>query len=219
MPVLYTFSRSSASFRLRIAAGLKNISYDSKVVDLPTGQQATPDFMALNPQGLVPAWVDDSGVFAQSMAIMEYWDETYPGPKLLPSDPWGRAQVRNLSQLIACEIHPLNNLRVLKYLKRELNQTDEGVNVWYRYWIAQGLASLERQLNTNAKLAVERQESPAIYAWGNQPTMADCCLVPQIFNAKRYECDLAPYPTTMKVFEACMKLPAFDLAQPSKQLG
>ena len=209
MPTLYTFFRSSASFRVRIALNLKGISYDPVVIGLPKGEQSGGDFMAVNPQGLVPAWADENGVLAQSLAIMEYIDEKYPATPLMPKDLAGRARVRALAQLIACEIHPLNNLRVLKYLKAEVKQTEDQVNTWYRHWVAQGLGILERQLVLD--------NTPGSYMHGDTPGLADCCLVPQIFNAKRFDCDLNPYPRVMAIFNRCMDLPAFDLAQPSKQ--
>jgi maleylacetoacetate isomerase len=162
----------------------------------------------VNAQALVPTLVlDDGKRLNQSLAIIEYLDETHPALPLLPKDPLPKARVRSLSDLIACEIHPLNNLRVLQHLKRALGQSEEQVNAWYRHWIADGLAKLEAEL-------VGMEEK---YCCGDAPTMADCCLVPQIFNAKRYNCDLAPYPATTRVFDACMKLEAFDRAQPSKQ--
>ena len=209
MPTLYTFFRSSASFRVRIALNLKGISYDPVVVGLPKGEQSGGDFMGVNPQGLVPAWVDENGVLAQSLAIIEYLDEKYSDAPLMPRDLIGRARVRALAQLVACEIHPLNNLRVLKYLKGPLEQTEDEVNVWYRHWVAQGLAMLERQLLTDTQTGR--------FMHGDTPGLADCFLVPQIFNAKRFDCDLTPYSRVMGIFDACMALPAFDLAQPMKQ--
>jgi len=206
---LYTFFRSSASFRVRIALNLKGIAWESVAVNLPKAEHVEAKFKAINPQGLVPA-LDDSGkLLSQSLAIMEYLDETHPGIKLLPGDPVDRAYVRAFSQLIACEIHPLNNLRVLKYIKRTYKVDDEAVNGWYRHWIAEGFASME------AFLLNERRHGRHVF--GDQATMADCCLVPQVFNAQRYECDLKPYPTVMKIFEECMKLDAFIAAQPMKQ--
>jgi maleylpyruvate isomerase len=210
MSILFTFFRSSASFRVRIALNLKQIPYQPEIISLPNGEQVGGTFLAQNPQGLVPLYVDANGSFSQSLAIMEYLDEALPSAhRLLPSDAVGRARVRSLSMLIACEIHPLNNLRVLKYLKHELKQDEEGVNNWYRHWVAEGLQTLERQLI--------HDKHQSAYLHGETPTMADCCLVPQIFNAKRYECDLTTYPKLMKVFENCMKLHAFDQAQPNKQ--
>jgi maleylacetoacetate isomerase len=205
---LYTYFRSSAAFRVRIALNLKNLSYEPVFVHLAKGEHRKPEYAKLNPQALVPTLeLDDGARLNQSLAIMEYLDEVHRNPALLPGESKARARVRSLCELIACEIHPLNNLRVLQHLKRALGQSEEQVNAWYRHWIGDGLAKFE------AELAGSRSK----FCQGEAPTMADCCLVPQIFNAKRYHCDLAAYPTTMRVFEACMKLEAFDRAQPSKQ--
>jgi maleylacetoacetate isomerase len=207
---LYTYFRSSAAFRVRIALNLKGIAYEPQFIHLPKGAHRGADYAKVNPQALVPTLVTDDGFrLAQSLAIMEFLEETQPKPPLLPNDAKARARVRSLSDLIACEIHPLNNLRTLQYLKRALGQNEEQVNSWYRHWIADGLAKLEAALSGT--------DGTSAFCHGGSPTMADCCLVPQIFNARRYECDLAPYPTVMRVFEACMKLEAFDRAQPSKQ--
>jgi maleylacetoacetate isomerase len=208
-PILYTFARSSASFRVRIALNLKGIVHELKPVMLTKAEHLAGDFMQLNPQALLPTWVDDSGTLTQSLAIMEYLDEAYPGAALMPETALAKARVRAISQAIACEIHPLNNLKVLKYLKTTLAQDENGVNTWYRHWIANGLAPLEVMLDNS--------QETGIYCHGDQPTMADCCLVPQIFNAKRYDCDLSAYPRVMKIFDHCMKLDAFDRAQPSRQ--
>jgi maleylpyruvate isomerase len=206
---LYTYFRSSASFRVRIALNLKSIAYEPSFVHLPKGEHRAAPYAKVNPQALTPALVlDDGEQLAQSLAIIEYLDEVHPRPPLLPGDAKGRARVRSLSMLIACEIHPLNNLRTLQHLKRTLGQNEDQVNAWYRHWVADGLAKFE------ADLAVGGSGK---YCHGDVPTMADCCLVPQVFNAKRYQCDLAPYPATMRIFDACMKLEAFDRAQPSKQ--
>ena len=204
---LYTYFRSSAAFRVRIALNVKGLRYESLFVHLAKGEHRRPEYAKVNPQGLLPTLELDDGIrLNQSLAIIEYLEDKYPRPPLLPSDAVGKARVRGLAALVACEIHPLNNLRVLQHLKRSLGQSEEQVNAWYRHWIADGLAKLEAQLDPNAK-----------FAYGDAPTMADCCLVPQIFNAKRYDCNLAPYPTTMRVFEQCMGLEAFDRAQPAKQ--
>ena len=204
---LYTYFRSSAAFRVRIALNVKDLRYESLFVHLAKGEHRRPEYAKVNPQGLLPTLELDDGIrLNQSLAIIEYLEDKYPRPPLLPSDAVGKARVRGLAALVACEIHPLNNLRVLQHLKRSLGQSEEQVNAWYRHWIADGLAKLEAQLDPNAK-----------FAYGDAPTMADCCLVPQIFNAKRYDCNLAPYPTTMRVFEQCMGLEAFDRAQPAKQ--
>ena len=206
---LYTFFRSSASFRVRIALNIKCIAWESVPVSLPKGEHAEARFRTINPQGLVPALDDRGKLLSQSLAIIEYLDEAYPGPKLLPGDPLGRAYVRAYSQLIACEIHPLNNLRTLKYIKRTYKLDDEGVNNWYRHWIAEGFALME------AFLLSEKRHGRHVFR--DQATMADCCLVPQVFNAQRYECDLKPYPAVMRIFGECMKLDAFIAAQPMKQ--
>jgi maleylacetoacetate isomerase len=207
---LYTYFRSSAAFRVRIALNLKGLAYEPQFVHLPKGAHRQPDYASVNPQALVPTLILDDGFrLAQSLAIIEYLEETHPSPALLPKDAKGRARVRSLSDLIACEIHPLNNLRTLQYLKRSLGQNEEQINTWYRHWIADGLGKLEAELSGGGI----RGE----YSHGETPGMADCCLVPQIFNARRYDCDLAPYPAVMKVFDACMKIGAFERAQPSKQ--
>jgi len=206
---LYTYFRSSAAFRVRIALNLKGLAYEPRFVHLAKGEHRQPEFAQVNAQALLPALeLDDSTRLNQSLAIIEYLEEKHPKPALLPADALGKARVRSLSYLIASEIHPVNNLRVLQHLKRALGQNEEQVNSWYRHWIADGLAKLEAEL---ARRGTGR------FSHANEPSMADCCLVPQIFNAKRYNCDLAPYPTTMRVFEQCMKLEAFDRAQPSKQ--
>lgn len=202
---LYTFFRSSASFRVRIALNLKGLAYQPVFVHLAKGEHRQPQYTAVNAQALVPTLeLDDGTRLTQSLAIMEWLDEKQPSPALLPKDPLARARVRAIADLIACEIHPLNNLRVLQHLKR-LGQTQEQIDTWYRHWIADGLQKLEAELAGNR------------FCHGDSPTMADCCLVPQIFNAKRYNSDLAPFPKTMRAFESCMKLEAFDRAQPSKQ--
>jgi maleylacetoacetate isomerase/maleylpyruvate isomerase len=207
--LLYTYFRSSAAFRVRIALNLKGQTYESSAISLPKGAHRKDDFGTINPQKLVPALIEDGHLLTQSLAIMEYLEEKQPEPPLLPKDLLGRARVRSLALLVACEIHPLNNLRVLQHLKRGLGQDEAGINTWYRHWVAEGLAKFEADLTKTA--------GTGTYCHGDTPTMADCCLVPQIFNAKRYECDLAPYPVTMRVFDACMKLDAFDRAQPMKQ--
>ena len=205
---LYTYFRSSAAFRVRIALNLKGLAYEPVFVHLAKGEHRAAAYAKVNPQALLPTLeLDDGTRLTQSLAIIEYLDEKHPQKPLLPKDARERARVRSLSYLIASEIHPLNNLRVLQHLKRALGQSEEQVNAWYRHWIADGLAKLEAELASNK----------GRFCHGDAPTMADCCLVPQIFNAKRYHSDLAPYPSTMRVFDACMNLEAFDRAQPSKQ--
>ena len=207
---LYTYFRSSAAFRVRIALNLKGLAYEPRFVHLRKGEQSASEYGQVNPQGLVPTLeLDDGARLAQSLAIIEYLDETHPRPPLVPKQPLARARVRSLSLLIACEIHPLNNLRTLQYLRQQIGQSEEQVGVWYRHWIAEGFARLEAEL--------ARSRGTGRFCHGDAPTMADCCLVPQVFNARRYEFDAARYPTTMRVFEACMTLEAFERAQPSHQ--
>jgi len=206
---LYTFFRSSASFRVRIALNVKGIAYEAATVSLAKGEHLNGAYNAINAQSLVPTLEDGGRLLGQSLAIIEYLDEVHGGPRLLPADPLDRHYVRAFSQIVACEIHPLNNLRTLKYVKRTYGLDDSGVNAWYRHWIAEGFAMME------AFLARERRHGR--YVFGDRVTMADCCLVPQVFNAQRYECDLAPYPTVMRLHEECMKLDAFVRAQPSAQ--
>ncbi|WP_184533516.1 maleylacetoacetate isomerase [Variovorax sp. Sphag1AA] len=204
---LHNYFRSSASFRVRIALNLKGLDFDYIPVHIARGDHKTGPFSAISPDMLVPLLEDDGERLTQSMAIIEYLDEVYPEPALLPNDPVGRAKVRALSQTIACEIHPLNNLRVLKYLVRDLKVDDDAKNTWYRHWVREGLLAFERQL---ALLPA------STYCYGNTPTMADCCLVPQIFNGQRFDCDFSGLPRTMAAFEACMQLEAFQRAQPSQ---
>jgi maleylacetoacetate isomerase len=205
---LYTYFRSSAAFRVRIALNLKGIGYEPVFVHLAKGEHRAPEYARVNPQALVPTLVLDDGTrLNQSLAIIEHLDDKFPQTPLLPKDALGKARVRSLSYLVAAEIHPLNNLRVLQHLKRALGQSQAQIDTWYRYWIADGLEKLEAELAGKA----------GKFSYGDNPTMADCFLVPQIFNAKRYHSDLSPYPTTMRVFEQCMKLEPFDRAQPSKQ--
>jgi maleylpyruvate isomerase len=206
---LYTFFRSSASFRVRIALNHKGLEYEPALVSLPKGEHLEAKYKAVNPQGLVPALQDGKHLLTQSLAIIEYLDEAHSGPKLLPEGPLDRAYVRALSQIVACEIHPLNNLRSLKYIRKAYGLDEEGVNGWYRHWIAEGFRMVEGFLRDNRK--------HGRHCFGDQVTMADCCLVPQVFNAQRYDCDLKPYPTVMRLHEACMQLDAFIRAQPSQQ--
>jgi maleylacetoacetate isomerase/maleylpyruvate isomerase len=203
---LYNYFRSSASFRVRIALALKGLAYDYAAVHLGKGEQREAAFGSVSREQLVPVLELDGGErLTQSMAIIEYLEETHPEPALLPADALGRARVRALAQIIACEVHPLNNLRVLKYLVRDLDVGDDAKNAWYRHWVRTGLEAYEAQLAQQA----------GRYSHGDAPTLADCCLVPQIFNAQRFACDLSDLPRTMAVFDACMQLDAFVQAQPS----
>jgi maleylacetoacetate isomerase len=206
---LYTYFRSSASYRVRIALALKGLVHESVFVNLPKAEHQSGEYRAVNPQALVPSLEDGGHVLIQSLAIMEYLDEAYPAPPIMPPAPLDRAYVRAVSQIVACEIHPLNNLRTLKHIRAAYKLDDEGVNAWYRHWIAAGLASLESYLIGAGRTG--------LYAFGDMVTVADCCIVPQIFNAKRFDCELAPYPRVMRVFEQCMKLAAFESTQPSRQ--
>jgi maleylpyruvate isomerase len=205
--ILYTYFRSSAAFRVRIALNLKGLDWTPEVVWLPAGEQARDAYRNVNPQGLVPTVVDGDLRLTQSMAIIEYLDETHPEPPLLANGPAARARIRALAQIIACDTHPLNNLRVLKYLKK-IGQDQPAIDDWYRHWCQEGLGAYERELDLGP---------PGRFSHGDRPTLADICLVPQIFNARRLDVDLKPYPRTVAVFDACMALPAFDAAQPTKQ--
>lgn len=204
---LHNYFRSSASFRVRIALELKALPYQYIPVHLVRGEQRSGRYAALSADGLVPLLEVDDAVLSQSMAIIEYLDEKHPTPALLPADALGRAKVRALAQSIACEIHPLNNLRVLRYLVGELKVEEEAKTNWYRHWCREGLEAFERQLG--------QLPAAATYCYGHSPTVADCCLVPQVFNAQRFKVNLGGLPRTMAVFEACMVLPAFQKAQPS----
>ncbi len=205
---LYSYFRSSASFRVRIALALKGLAYDYVPVHLVRNEQLGPDFAELSPMRLVPLLIDGEAHISQSLAIIEYLEETHPPPPLLPADPLGRARVRALALDIACEIHPLNNLRVLRYLVRDLGLGEEAKNGWYRHWVETGLEAVERQLAGHP--------ATGRFCHGDTPTLADCTLVPQIFNAQRLECRLDHVPTVMRIFGECMRLPAFDAAQPSR---
>lgn len=208
---LYSYAPSSASFRVRIALNLKGLPYEFAGVNLlrSGGAQFAPEYVALNPQSLVPVLVDGDRTLTQSLAIIEYLEETRPEPPLLPKTPAERARVRSLALLIACDIHPLNNLRVLKYLKRELKVGDEARDAWYRHWINLGFAALE------ARLA--RDPATGRFCHGDTPGLADCCLVPQVFNAERLKCDLSAMPTIRRVHANCMALEAFQRAAPANQ--
>ena len=207
---LYDYFRSSASYRVRIALNLKGVKVERGFVHLKRGAQHEHDYRALNPQGLVPALVlDDGRTLTQSIAILEYLEETHPSPPLLPRDAEARARVRGIALAIACDIHPIDNLRVLDYLTGTLGLTGEAKDGWYKYWIDTGFEALERQLADDA--------STGRFCHGDAPTLADVCLVPQIANARRVSLDLAPYPTLLRIEAACLAIPAFADAAPAKQ--
>jgi maleylacetoacetate isomerase len=209
---LHGYFRSSASFRVRIALELKGLAYDYRAVSLVRSEHLEAAYTAISASRLVPQLtLDDppggAASISQSLAIIEYLDECHPAPPLLPGTPIERARIRSLALDIACEIHPLNNLRVLRYLVRDMKVGDEAKNAWYRHWVEHGLAVVEQ------RLALEPQTGR--YCHGDAPTLADCVLVPQIFNAQRFDCRLDHVPTVMRVFDACMAEPAFQRAQPS----
>jgi len=201
---LYNYFRSSASYRVRIALALKGLDYAYHAVNLPGNEQMAESYAAVSASRLVPLLQDGEQVLTQSLAIIEYLEETHPAPPLLPRDAVGRARVRALALDIACEIHPLNNLRVLRYLVQSLKVSEDDKNRWYRHWVETGLEVVERQLAAR----------PARYCHGDTPTLADCTLVPQIFNAKRFDCRLDHVPNVMRVFDACMQLDAFEKTRP-----
>lgn len=206
---LYTFWRSSAAYRARIALNIKQLTYAPIAKHLRQGEHKGADYTALNPQGLVPALADGDFIVGQSLAIIEYLDETHPTPPLLPSAPRDRATVRSMAQVIACDIHPLNNLRVLNHLKQAYGQTQDGVDAWARKWIAEGFSALE---------AMARKTSPAgRHLFGDSVTLADVCLVPQIYNAHRVAADLSPYPTLLRINAHLTTLQPFLDARPEAQ--
>jgi maleylacetoacetate isomerase len=206
---LHTFFRSSAAFRARIALNLKGLKYEPMPKVLSRREHLTPDYLALNPQGLIPALEIDGVVLSQSLAIIEFLDETYPTPPFLPPDAIGRARVRAMALAIACDIHPLNNLRVLNYLRGPLGQNDAGVKAWYRHWIAEGFKGLEAQAHAYSE--TKR------YCYGVAVSAADICLVPQMYNARRFNVDLTPFPTLVAISAHLESLPAFAAARPEAQ--
>ena len=209
MLFLYHAGPSVCAIKVRLVLNEKRLPWEGKILDLRSGDQFRPEYLKLNPNAVVPTLVHDGRTIIESTIIIEYLDEVYPRPRLLPVAPLDRAYVRAFSQIIACEIHPLNNLRTRKYVSKTYRLDEEGVNTWYRHWIADGFQMLE------SFLAQERKHGK--YCFRDQVTIADCCLVPQVFNAILYKCDLKPYPAVMRIHEACMKLDAFIAAQPSKQ--
>jgi len=207
---LYGYFRSSAAFRARIALNLKGLAYEQEFIHLRKNVQRSDAYLAVNPLGLVPALDDGGKIITQSLAIIEYIDETHPEPPLLPRDARGRARVRALALAVACDIHPIDNLRVLRYLAKPLGHGDHDIESWFNHWIKLGFDGLEETLAGDG--------GAGRFCHGDAPGLADVCLVPQVFNAKRYPSfDLKPYPTIMRVFDQCMTLPAFDAAVPEKQ--
>lgn len=211
---LYTYFRSSAAYRVRIALNLKNLAYEAVPVHLVKdgGQHLTEDYRRINPAGALPALADRDLVLSQSLAIIEYLDEAYPYPPLLPGDPAARARVRAIALDVACEIHPINNLRVLKYLTGELGLAEEQKTAWYRHWVEVGLAAVEARLVAGGEAAASGR-----FCHGEHPTLADCCLVPQVFNARRFGCRLDHVPTVVRIDAECRTLPAFVAAAPENQ--
>jgi maleylacetoacetate isomerase len=207
---LYDYFRSSAAYRVRIALNLKGLAPERAFVHLAKGEQLAGGYLSVNPQGLVPALVTDDGdVLSQSLAIVEWLEETQPSPPLLPAAAAARARVRSLALAVACDIHPLNNLRVLNYLSNTLGVTAEQRTGWYRYWIDLGFEALEKRL--------AGEPGTGRYCHGETPTLADVCLVPQVANARRFAVDLSPYPTIVRIDAACAALPAFAAAAPARQ--
>lgn len=208
---LYTYFRSSAAYRVRIALALKGLDFEAVPVHLVRGggEQHQPEYRALNPAGLLPALEDGGQVLTQSLAIIEYLDESHPEPPLLPGPALDRARIRAIAQHIACEVHPLNNLRVLKYLSGTLAVDEATKKAWYHHWVGSGLAAVERLLAGDPRTGT--------FCHGDTPTLADLCLVPQVFNARRFDCDLSAMPTITRIVAACEELEAFAQASPARQ--
>lgn len=206
---LYTFWLSSAAYRVRIALNLKGLEAAHHVMRLRKGDQATPEYHELNPQELVPALVDGGSALTQSLAIIEYLDETHPDPPFLPSEARDRALVRSYALTVACDIHPLNNLRVLLYLEKEMGRGKDEVDTWYRHWVEKGLNALEESVAASGRAGK--------CLFGDAPTLADICLAPQLYNARRFGCDLSACPTLTRVDEHCMSIDSFARAAPEAQ--
>jgi len=205
---LHTYFRSSAAYRVRIALNVKGVAYETVSVNLPGAAHHAAEFRALNPQATIPTLDDDGTILWQSLAIIEYLDARFPTPQLIPAEPVARARVQALAQLIACEIHPLNNLRVLKYLRGELKLDEAGVSKWYSHWIAEAFGPLEQLVS---------RFSGGRYCFGDSLSLVDVCLVPQLYNARRFSCDLRPYPTLVRIADALSAEPAFAAAAPERQ--
>lgn len=206
---LYSFFFSSTSYRVRIALALKGIEYEYHAVNLRAGEQRSKPYLKLNPSASVPLLITDDGVeISQSLAIIDYLDSVQPQSRLIPLEPLTRARVLEVANLIGCDIHPINNLRVLGYLQKNLRVTDEQKTTWYKHWVEQGMAALESLLNRHGQ---------GSYCFGDSPTLADCCLVPQVANALRMGCDLERFELTMAIYRHCLRNPAFQQAEPSNQ--
>jgi maleylacetoacetate isomerase len=206
---LYGYFRSSAAFRVRIALNLKGLPYESAFIHLRRGDQNQPAFRGVNPQGLVPALETDGHVLIQSLPIIEYLDETHPEPPFLPADPAERARVRGLAAIVACDIHPINNLRVLRYLSRSLGQDETGIAAWYNHWIDAGFRAIEGLLTA--------EQGTGVFCHGDTPGLADIVLMPQVVNAARYKLDMSPYPNIVRIYRTCLKHDAFAAAHPDNQ--
>jgi len=208
---LYSYFRSSAAYRVRIALNLKGLAYEYAPIHLlrDGGQQLKPDYRELNPDGIVPTFIDGDDVLTQSLAIIEYLEETHPEPSLLPGTPLDRAFIRSVALQIACEIHPVDNLRVLKYLKHTLKVGDEAKDAWYRHWLESGFESLEKRLANDSRVGK--------LCFGDTPTLADLCLVPQVFNAQRFNLDMSRYPTIERIADHAGQIDAFARAAPGQQ--
>lgn len=208
---LYTYFRSSAAYRVRIALNLKCLSYQSIPVHLlkSGGEHLKDSYRAINPGAMLPSLQDGDAIVTQSLAILEYLEEVCPHIALLPGDALGRARVRSLALIVACDIHPINNLRVLKYLSRTLQLSEEARAEWYRHWVQEGLGIIETHL--------ARDTQTGIFCHGDTPTLADCCLIPQVFNAQRFKVDISAYPTIEGIHDRCAELPAFIKAHPEQQ--
>lgn len=206
---LLGYSRSAAAYRVRIALALKRIDHDGVAIDLRQNAQSAPEYAALNPTRMVPALIDGANVLTQSLAIVEYLDEIHPEPPLLPADPVGRARVRALAQTVACDIHPLRNLRVMAYLREVLQLPEAMRQAWVRHWVCEGFTAIEQMLARSAETGT--------YCHGDTPTLADLALVPEVYSARQFDLDLALYPTIRRIHDACQALPAFQAAHPDRQ--
>ena len=207
--ILYDFFRSSAAYRVRIAINLKHLDAERRFVHLGKDENRKPGYKAVNPQGFVPYLMDGDFALSQSLAIIEYLNDLYPDPPFLPAGPADRAYVRSLALVVACDMHPLNNKRVLDYLVRDLHLSEEQKTSWYRHWIAEGFDALEKMLAA--------RDSGGGFCFGDSPTLADICLVPQVANAHRFTCDMSSFARVNSIYAHCMTLPPFDLAQPARQ--